>query len=608
VIAGFFGKTKPEGKLIKALGADFKKGDKANVIGIEGNGLWVCLVCDRRQQLDPPSRCDNVTCTASDPVFVGTLDDGYRWAAPDELATGLTTKGVTFFREVINNVCAAAVEISRKGSRLHLVSHRLGPGRMYYRATKGGIAFSSDASILSRVAPTRPDLMSLWSILIYGAVPEPLTVFDGVFAVPVGQAATFELGASTPTYTQILCLDFVDEPEIDEYVCLKQAKNALLAGAKVVAELGTSMTISGGIDSSLFLCLMQEATDRPKQGYMCQLGRPDPEVVFAQRAAEASNTTLRVFELSEDQVVSAIRHAAESAMHPFSDFSTIPVAFLLRRIAEERPDCPWVFDGNGGDDCFGVAGQEMLRKWQRITVLPSLFRRIASSLWLDLGIWKRHSLLDIGMRKIYQTCVDDAALAPFVFGHNGMTYAEPTWFQKVSELLLASCMACTGNRGNHSLYTRFYTIQLLHVCGHLWTAKALGPAHELGKSMLYPYLWRDVLTSMSRIPWQMKVRNGVTKWPLKRMLEDYMPPDFIHRKKVGYVPPWRKWLRGEEISSFVRETLLGGTRYITAVLREEWIERMLRHLKETDANPPAMVLNTIWGALATELWLQKNLA
>lgn len=58
---------------------------------------------------------------------------------------------------------------------------------------------------------------------------------------------------------------------------------------------------------------------------------------------------------------------------------------------------------------------------------------------------------------------------------------------------------------------------------------------------------------------------------------------------------------------FTRETLLGGTDYITVILKEEWIERMLKHLKETDVNPPAMTLNTICGALATELWLQKTI-
>ena len=428
-----------------------------------------------------------------------------------------------------------------------------------------------------------------------------------MYAVPVGQAATFEVGENKPKYTPILQLNFCSEPEPDEGTCIAETKKALSGGARLVADLSASVTISGGIDSSLFLCLMQEATGERKHGYMCRFGSDDPEVSYALQAAEASNTELKVFDLSDGDVEWAIRHAAESSIHPFSDFSAIPVVFLLARIADDRPNCPWIFDGNGGDDCFGLAEQEMLSRWELLTAMPSLFNSIASSLWLRLGLWKRHGLLDIALRKLYQASDSRAHLAPFVFGHSGMTHSDPNWFSKISNMLQASCDACIGTQCSEPAYASFYAAQLLHVCNRLWTTKALGPAHDLGKSMLYPYLWRDVLTCMSKIPRQLKVRNGVAKWPLKKMLEGYMPHDFIYRPKAGFIPPWRRWLRREEVSRFTREALLGGTGYITAILKEKWIERMLKHLKETDVNPPAMTLNTIWGALATELWLQKTL-
>jgi len=606
VIAGFFGTLKPDRALVKALALDSKDGQN-NPIMIEGDGFWSCLFSDSRLHLDPPAEVDTIVGVAADPVFMGTLEQGYRLSTPTEWASGLAEKGLVFFRETVNNVCAAAVEKTDAGPRLHLISHRLGPGKIYYRTVKNGIIFSSDIRVLAQVATTKVDPMGLWSIIIYGAIPEPLTVFEEVYAVPIGQAATFELGEDVPSYTPILKLNFINEPESDEETCLTEAKRALCAGAKLVANLGTSMTISGGIDSSLFLCLMEEVTGTRKQGYMCRFGPDDPEMTYALQAAKASNTELTIFDLSENDVLWAIRYAAESAIHPFSDFSAIPVAFLLSRIADDRPDCPWIFDGNGGDDCFGVAGQEMLGRWKRLTAVPGIFHSIAASLWLRLGLWKRHDLLDIILRKFYQSSEPRVHLAPFVFGHTGMTHSDPSWFPKISNMFQATCDACVGNQGSESIYTNFYATQLLHVCNRLWTTKALGSAHDLGKSMLYPYLWRDVLTCMSKIPRQLKVRNGVAKWPLKRILEDYMPHDFIYRPKAGFVPPWRRWLRREEVNRFTRETLLGGTGHITAILKEEWIERMLKHLKETDVNPPAMTLNTMWGALATELWLQKTI-
>jgi len=606
MIAGFFGALKPDRALYQAL-VLYNVNRQNNPIVMEGDGFWSCLFSDSRLHLDPPAEIDKTMAVAADPVFVGSLNQGYHRAKPTEWISGLAAKGVAFFKETVNNVCAAAIEKSRTGPLLHLISHRLGPGRMYYRVVRDGIVFSSDIRVLAKVAPTKANPIGLWSVIIYGAVPEPLTVFEEVYAVPIGQAATFELGEDVPEYTPILQLNFVDELEPDEEACLTEAKRALCAGAKLVGDLGTSMTISGGIDSSLLLCLMDEATGKRKQGYMCRFGSDDREMTYALQAAKASNTEIKVFDLLEDDVLWAIRYAAESAIHPFSDFSAIPVAFLLSLIGDDRPDCPWIFDGNGGDDCFGVAGQEMLGRWKQMTAVPSLFHSIAASLWLRLDLWKRHGSLDIVLRKLYQSSETRAHLAPFVFGHTGMTHSEPTWFRDVSEMILSSCDACLGEKGSKPLYADFYAVQLLHVCNRLWTTKALGPANELGINMLYPYLWRDVITSMARIPWRLKVRNGVAKWPLKRLLEDYMPNDFVYRPKSGFVPPWKRWFQNEEINRFARETLLGGNSYMSAVLKEEWIERILGHLKKDNSRPPDMVPNMIWGALSTELWLKKVL-
>jgi len=608
MIAGYFGTKQPGGAVLDGLRAQ-SKANRSVATVVEDEGLWACLYADNRRHIDPVVQLGGVTAVAADPVFVGTLEQGYHRATPGDWGSGFVRKGVTFFQTVVNNVRAAAIDKTPGSRRLHLVSHRLGPGRMYYRPIDGGIAFSSDAKVLARIGSTEPNPMGLWAVIIYGAVPEPLTVLEGIAAVPVGQAATFEIGSAAPSLTPILSLGFPDPLQCDADACLAQAEHALAAGAKLVAELGASMTVSGGIDSSLFLCLMQDAIDRPKRGYFCRFGVSDPEEEYAREVAQASNTDLTVFHLLDSDVIPSICHASESAMHPFSDFSSIAVTFLTRSIARDRPDCPWLFDGNGGDDCFGVGSQELLRWWKMLTALPGPFHRVPAYLWLRLGLWKRYGKLDIVMRKLYQASVSRAHLASFVDGHVGMTSpAESEWLERLGELMQVCCDACIANGGRDLLRADFYMMQLLHVCSRRWTAKILGPAHATGRSVLFPYLWRDVLEATGRIPWRLKVHNGVVKWPLKRFLENHMRPGFIYRPKSGFTPPWRRWLRSDEINGFVRETLLCRSARVTAVLREAWIDRMLTHLRQSAANPPAMILNTIWGALTTEIWLQKVLA
>ena len=607
MITGFFGKTRPTEDLLTALGADTKE-DQGNVAVVEGDGLWACLVRDQREQLDPPARSDQLTAVAADPIFLGSPEEGYRRASGDELIDGLRRQGVSFFRDVVNNVCAAVVETRRNGAILHLVSHRIGPARMYHCCAEGGIAFSSDAKTLARAVSAEPDPMGLWSIIMYGAAPEPLSVLQGIRTVPVGQAATFREGTNEPTYTPVLCLDFGFEPAESDDGYLVDAERALLAGAKAVAQLDTSMTVSGGIDSSLFLCMMQKALGHGRKGYNCRFGDEDPEAGFAQSVADASQTDLKSFDFPASQVMPTIRFAAECAVHPFSDFSAMPVAFLLKRIAEDRSGRPWVFDGNGGDDCFGVAGQERVRQWRLLARVSRILGSPSASLWMGLGLWKRYGPAELLTRKLYQASAPDTRLAPFVFGHVRTTVAESGWWQTVSDLFSANADAYVAETNRNDPVASFYVIQLTHVCSRLWTAKSVGPANELGLSIVYPYLWRDVLASMAKIPWRLKVRDGVVKWPLRMMLEEFMPKDFIYRPKSGFVPPWLNWLRDKEIRLWVRDILLDPSAHMTAVLRADWIDRTLAHLGESDAAPPMMVLNTLWGALATELWLRRTLA
>ena len=69
--------------------------------------------------------------------------------------------------------------------------------------------------------------------------------------------------------------------------------------------------------------------------------------------------------------------------------------------------------------------------------------------------------------------------------------------------------------------------QLMHINSRQWAAKAFSVGESLGIRTIYPYIWRDILTLQGAIPWKAKINSGVVKWPLKRLLEEYMPPEFI---------------------------------------------------------------------------------
>jgi asparagine synthase (glutamine-hydrolysing) len=123
----------------------------------------------------------------------------------------------------------------------------------------------------------------------------------------------------------------------------------------------------------------------------------------------------------------------------------------------------------------------------------------------------------------------------------------------------------------------------------------------LGIRTIYPYIWQDILILQGAIPWKAKINMGIVKWPLKRLLEEFMPPEFIYRKKVGFVPPFVGWLTSKDFNHAVREILLSSDGIIGRIVPPRIIAELLDDaLRGKNLRYP--VLNFLWGALFTEMW------
>jgi asparagine synthase (glutamine-hydrolysing) len=162
---------------------------------------------------------------------------------------------------------------------------------------------------------------------------------------------------------------------------------------------------------------------------------------------------------------------------------------------------------------------------------------------------------------------------------------------------------------DHLSYEAKTTIrQLMHVNSRRWAAKAFSVGESLGIRVLYPYIWLDILIEQGKIPWEAKTNKGIVKWPLKRLLEEYLPHDFIYRKKSGFVPPLVRWLTTPQFNQMVRDTLLATNGNINRIIPPKIFDDLLNDALQSK-NLRHAILNFIWGAFFTEMWIQyyKNI-
>ena len=93
--------------------------------------------------------------------------------------------------------------------------------------------------------------------------------------------------------------------------------------------------------------------------------------------------------------------------------------------------------------------------------------------------------------------------------------------------------------------------------------------------------------------------------PLKRLLEEFMPREFIYRSKSGFVPPFVQWLTSEEFNQIVRDILLASDGTIRRIVPPQIITELLDDALQ-GKSLRFSVLNFLWGALFTEMWIQKH--
>jgi asparagine synthase (glutamine-hydrolysing) len=557
---------------------------------------------------------DDLVALTSDILAMPGPDGEYR---PVDLRTDLAQRLAvdpgSAFDSVSSDYRMAAVSRLDGETRLYLVSNRSGSGRMYYHALESGVVFSSDLRFLLRVVPFDPNLLAVYSILKYGAIPEPMTIATDVEAVPAAHFLECDVRTGrrlqVPYFKLRFECDRDDGRARDESEYLPPAEEALRRSSRFLGSYRPAMMLSGGIDSSLYGCYLGEALDRPLEGLYCQFGDDDPEAGFARQIAERIGGNLHVARMGEAEALETLGDVASWTGHPFSDFSSMPIAFLLKYASSILGQDAVIVECNGGDDCFGFPDLGNERKYAAKHRIPRAFKHAAAPLLRRTGAWKLESSTGLVAKACSAADAHERSPLDYFLVLTPVAYLGldvPRGWDEALQDVMQRGFAAGGEDDGSPSYGASTTIrQLLQVNGRRWAAKALSVGESLGLRVVYPFIWREVLRVQGRIPWDAKIRDGVVKWPLKRLLERHMPDSFIYRAKSGFVPPFATWLKGEEFNRSVRDIVLDPDATVTRIVPPRVLDELLSDALEGRSLRHS-ILNFLWGALFTEMWIREH--
>lgn len=300
--------------------------------------------------------------------------------------------GTDAFNSIASDFRMVIVDKTDGQKAVFLVSNRAGSGRMYYHLIDSGIFFCSDLRFLLKIVPFDVSNIGIYSILKYGAIPEPMTISSNISAVPAAHYVKYNLNDNGYSISPYFKFDFAygddQGPQEAGLEILGPIKKVLQKSARFLNKYDPAILLSGGIDSSLYGCYLDETGENRLNAFYCTFGENDPEFQFAETIAEKINAHFRVERMKKGEALNVLEEVVQLTDHPFADFSSLPITFMLKYIRGHLTGPAVIIDCNGGDDCFGFPAMGLQSKYAIKHRFPGFLKKMIVDGFKNSAYWK----------------------------------------------------------------------------------------------------------------------------------------------------------------------------------------------------------------------------
>ncbi len=461
--------------------------------------------------------------------------------------------------ERLDGMFAIAVWDERR-RELFLARDRLGKKPIYWTRTASGFAFASEIKALLRHPAVSADLDvgAFHDYLTFVCTPAPSTMFAGISKLSPAERVTVGIDGNihseiywTPMSSKAHAeLAGRGEDELGER--LLELLRASIA-KRMMSDVPFGVFLSGGVDSSTNVALMSELTSAPVRTFSVAFHEQERynELGYARQIARRFKTDHHEVVIDSDDLVSFLPEMVHHQDEPIADWVCVPLYYVSKLARDSGTIVVQV--GEGSDELFhGYQGYidavaRRRRYWEPFQRAPAPLRNLLASSAVELA---RRT----GRGIPHAQYIADAAAGRLPFWGGAICYTGE---------LKRKILAGNGNRPD-----------AYRVVQRLWDeAEHDGPGADLLQKMTYlelkqrlaelllmrvdkmtmatsvearvPFLDHELVEFALALPMDMKVRDGVGKWLLKRTVDGLLPSNIVHRTKQGFGAPVSEWFRGE---------------------------------------------------------------
>ncbi len=517
----------------------------------------------------------------------------------------------------------------RESQTLTLVRDRIGEKPLYYgwqgMGSQAILLFGSELKALKAnpAFSASIDRNALCLLMRHNYIPAPYSIYKGIAKLEPGCLLTVSLGQPEPKLVRYWSATAVAllgcaEPFAGTPNQAVDALEVLLKSAvqqQMMADVPLGAFLSGGIDSSTVVALMQALSCRPVKTFTIGFNEEGyNEAVHAKAVAKYLGTEHTELYVSPQQALDVIPRLSSLYCEPFSDSSQIPT-FLLSQLARQQVTVS--LSGDAGDELFCGYTRYLLanKLWQKLSVLPVGSRRFAARGFTALSPSRWNALLG-PVQGLLPSSLSQSNLGDKLHKAAGVLASgnvDALYLGLVSHWHDPASIVIGGREPPTLLTGNAPALDCLDDIQRMMALDALTYLPDdilvkvdragMGVSLegRVPFLDHRVVEFAWSLPQSMKLRDGVGKWVLRQVLYKYVPKELIERPKMGFGVPIGDWLRGplrDWAENLLDEARLRREGFFNpAPVRQKWAE----HLSGS-----RNWQYHLWNVLMFQAWLEEH--
>jgi len=500
-----------------------------------------------------------------------------------------------------------------KKQKLILARDRAGEKPLYYYQNKDSLVFASELKSILEDKNIKKDMdhQALHYYMIYGRVPSPLTIINGVKKLKPAQMLIIDdQGSKIKDYWE---LSFKDKLKIPEDEIKKMIIGQLEESVKsrMVSDVPLGAFLSGGVDSSAVVAMMAKNSSKPIETFSVGFKEEDfSELRYARIVAKKFKTNHHEF-IIEPNVLEVLPKLAWHLDEPFADASIIPTYYVAKTA---RDFVTVALTGDGADELFaGYEWYKALRlaiNYGKLGVPIKNFLYRLAKLLPDTD--NRESMLRYvhKFKRLTETQKEASGDMVDIFATITAGFTDSSvmrLYQPELQKELKNTRAIDLRKllvkeydGNNQLEAILYS-QFKTLLPDMFFTKVDRCSMAVSLETRAPLADYKFVELAARIPFDYKLKGNKTKYIFKEALREYLPEEILFRHKKGFSIPLNRWIKEGQLKDFVQETVFDKSAISQKYFNQIYLKEMIDNHNSGKENN----FEKIWRVVMLELWHQE---